>query len=542
MADLIMTISNGRGPQGPAGADGADGIDGVSTDADNSLSLGTDNRPYFKERTPSELATDYESNANTNKYTDTEKSKLAGLESSKFKGTYVDLTALQTAHPTADAGSYAYVDAGIGEDVQSYIWDNDDNAWVLQTGTGTSETPVSIKSKYESNADTNAFTDADKALVASSLQPSDVLDDDTFATATPTEPPSSESVKAYVAANATTQSFNPFTMMTQGSNEFLCLANVVAYPTLPAVGGNPIVWSILDNATSHGSSFVRGLINVESLYINIVYPPVKTVHTFLFGNDESLINQGVSLGASVGTSFSKLSATRPANSGFRLAGNGTNWTAAGKFASDYILNSFSAGLTTFTLKSDTTSFDAYNVNIAYVGENNYRVKRKWSGLGGSAGLGFYLVDIATNAVVTTPPTTDDYVIITNWGVRTIPLNMRYWDLSTTFGNQILNSSSANFWCLGFFELWMKVIPISPTILRAKWQAKPGSSSYNLKRSTTFTIDSGGTYILTSPTTVYTGTALEFNDTGLTSDTMYYYQLTDQSDVEITQFNTKTLRA
>ncbi len=73
----------------------------ISTDVGQSLIYGSDNKPYFH-------------------------------ETILFKGTYVDLVALQTAHPTADAGSYAYVDAGIGEDVQAYIWDDDDDGWVLQ--------------------------------------------------------------------------------------------------------------------------------------------------------------------------------------------------------------------------------------------------------------------------------------------------------------------------------------------------------------------------------------------------------------------------
>ena len=98
-----------------------------------------------------------------NDYTDAEKTKLAGLESSHFKGTFVNLTALQAAFPTAVPGDYADVDAGTGADVVRYIWDNDDDIWVMQQGATTAETAASIKLKYESNADTNAFTDADAA-------------------------------------------------------------------------------------------------------------------------------------------------------------------------------------------------------------------------------------------------------------------------------------------------------------------------------------------------------------------------------------------
>lgn len=117
------------------------------------------------DQTDSEIKTAYENNADTNAFTDSEKSKLASLESSKFLGTYLDLTALETAHPSPVDGSYGYVDGGIGENVITYIWDSTDNIYVAQSGGGT-ETPTTIKTKYESNADTNAYTDSEKSKVA----------------------------------------------------------------------------------------------------------------------------------------------------------------------------------------------------------------------------------------------------------------------------------------------------------------------------------------------------------------------------------------
>lgn len=53
-----------------------------------------------------------------------------------FKGYFVSLVALQTAFPTADPGDYATVDAGVGVDAKTYIWDDDDSDWVLSSGTG----------------------------------------------------------------------------------------------------------------------------------------------------------------------------------------------------------------------------------------------------------------------------------------------------------------------------------------------------------------------------------------------------------------------
>lgn len=118
------------------------------------------------DETAATIKTKYESNADTNAYTDSEKTKLSGLESSKFLGEFVSLVALQTAFPSPSIGSYAYVDTGAGQDVEKYLWDSTDSQYVLQQGSTTEETPASIKSKYESNANTNAFTDTEKATLA----------------------------------------------------------------------------------------------------------------------------------------------------------------------------------------------------------------------------------------------------------------------------------------------------------------------------------------------------------------------------------------
>jgi hypothetical protein len=100
-------------------------------------------------------------------FTSDEKAKLAGMDGNHWKGKHLSFESLVAAWPLAIDGDYAAVDAGVGEDIASYLWDSTDNKWVLQKGVGTSETAASVKSKYESNPDTNAFTDILKAkLVA----------------------------------------------------------------------------------------------------------------------------------------------------------------------------------------------------------------------------------------------------------------------------------------------------------------------------------------------------------------------------------------
>lgn len=61
---------------------------------------------------------------------------LLALVPSLYKGLYTTLAALNLAHPVSVAGAFADVDAGAGSNVQRYIWDSNDTAWVPQSGGG----------------------------------------------------------------------------------------------------------------------------------------------------------------------------------------------------------------------------------------------------------------------------------------------------------------------------------------------------------------------------------------------------------------------
>lgn len=95
-----------------------------------------------------------------NNFTNAERDKLAGLEGSRYKGLFVSIEALNAALPTGAPGDYADVDAGVGADVMRYIWDDSDSKWSAQAGTADPITAAQVKVLYESNANTNAFTDA----------------------------------------------------------------------------------------------------------------------------------------------------------------------------------------------------------------------------------------------------------------------------------------------------------------------------------------------------------------------------------------------
>ncbi|WP_296277865.1 hypothetical protein [Pseudomonas sp. UBA7530] len=100
-------------------------------------------------------------------FTAAEKAKLAALEGSHYRGTFINLAALQTAIPTAQEGDYADVDAGAGAPVQRYIWDESDGEWVAQAGSADPITAAQVKVLYESNPDTNAYTDTEKSKLGS---------------------------------------------------------------------------------------------------------------------------------------------------------------------------------------------------------------------------------------------------------------------------------------------------------------------------------------------------------------------------------------
>ena len=98
----------------------------------------------------------YESNPDTNAYTDDEKAKLAALEDSKYKGVFINLSSLQEAYPVGEAGWYALVDDG--QVSVTYAWEVED--WI-QVSTNSNLTASQVKELYESNPDTNAYSNAE---------------------------------------------------------------------------------------------------------------------------------------------------------------------------------------------------------------------------------------------------------------------------------------------------------------------------------------------------------------------------------------------
>jgi len=139
-------------------------VDAIAAIIGNRITVATD---------PAALKVLLDALVDTNFMTDAERTKLAGLEPSKFFGTFPNLGAIPTVG--AVAGNYAHIDAGIGTDVILANFDVDDDKWV-EVGTVSAETATTIKTKYESNADTNVYTDAKKAKLAALFEAADITD------------------------------------------------------------------------------------------------------------------------------------------------------------------------------------------------------------------------------------------------------------------------------------------------------------------------------------------------------------------------------
>ena len=121
---------------------------------------------------PAKLATAIDGLLDRNLITDDERAKLSGLESSRFLGTFLTVEAIPTVG--AVAGSYADVDSGTGANAERYIYDVNDGKFVKSTGQIAGETAASTKTKYESNANTNAFTDAHKTKLDGLTEATDI--------------------------------------------------------------------------------------------------------------------------------------------------------------------------------------------------------------------------------------------------------------------------------------------------------------------------------------------------------------------------------
>lgn len=139
-----------------------------------------------------------------------------------YRGVYASLVALQAAVPTGLPGDYADVDAGIGTDIQRYIWDDDDADWIL--GGGASPVVQTI-----TDGDTTHAPSGDAVFDALALKAP--LASPTFA-GTPVAP------TAAVGTNTTQLATTAFVKTAQESEQKLGVRYTQIYPSGTVAGNN----------------------------------------------------------------------------------------------------------------------------------------------------------------------------------------------------------------------------------------------------------------------------------------------------------------
>lgn len=110
---------------------------------------------------------------NKNLVTDAQLIAIGNIPPDHFKGDFANLADIPTAG--AVIGDYAVLTVVGGDDTKA-IWDNDAGEWIDTGAAVTGETAASIKSKYESNPNTNAFTDAYMAQLDGLSNPPNISD------------------------------------------------------------------------------------------------------------------------------------------------------------------------------------------------------------------------------------------------------------------------------------------------------------------------------------------------------------------------------
>lgn len=135
----------------------------VATEIDQAVNLGQLNTALL-----TKVDKEEGKGLSTNDFSNAYMAKLDAVEDPLFLGSFPNIASLQALPGDRKSGQYAYVqgmDNGV-EVIFTYQWVVANNDWEILRGASNAETPASVKTKYESNANTNAFTDAEKAKLA----------------------------------------------------------------------------------------------------------------------------------------------------------------------------------------------------------------------------------------------------------------------------------------------------------------------------------------------------------------------------------------
>lgn len=342
--------------------------------------------------------------------------------------------------------------------------------------------------------------------------------------------PDSLEISKYKATNPGVY-FSPANNMNPG---FVVMASAIVRPTNSYDLGQPITWGLITTG-GHNSSFFTSVEGESSGELKVSYPTVKNILNITIIPDETFLANGISVGPSVGPSSFTTPLKRYQSVGIRLTGDGSGgWTKSS-------LSNLYNGLFTVSTYNTSTGvvnlaitglygIDLNTLTITYSGPERYTIQRKWTGIPGGYDASFIILD-ETGSPLGTNPTTDDNIIISNGGMYAASVITNTWNAVNSF----MSSGTANFWITGLFECWMVATPVSLSSINIRWQTTyPDASTYKIYRS--------DDEDFTSPVLIHTGTEGTFTDSGLSSNTMYYYKLVavvSGVDTDVTTFNTNT---
>ena len=129
-----------------------------------------------------------------------------------------------------------------------------------------------------------------------------------------------------------------------------------------------------------------------------------------------------------------------------------------------------------------------------------------------------MVDNATNAIITGNLSTTDYIAIM-FARPTIAAIPAETVAGNGYPSEIYNGNS-NYWLHAEFETYMYSEPQSATSIKLEWQEFNIGATFATNYRITRALNSSPG----SETTIYSGPGFTYTDTGLTTDTLYYYRM------------------
>lgn len=215
-----------------------------------------------------------------------------------------------------------------------------------------------------------------------------------------------------------------------------------------ATGGasSLISWSFLDDADHTKTYFTQVQGKSAGNTIHISFPDAGRLLSFVAVPDETLAGRGTFIGSSVADTAADIYVYQQIISSGYLQGNGTGWDKNGSIQ-NWTVN-YNSGTGTISLLPPaniyySTTEDPQSIGAAYVGSNNYRIRRMLSGLGSDI-AGWRVVDIMSNTDVTGAPTTSDIVEI-----RGLPFyrQVNAYQVGGNLYEASIFTASANIWIM-----------------------------------------------------------------------------------------------